>query len=302
MGIHPALAPGYQAVATVGKAAADIYAGVQSGVVKQLYVVGTDPVADGLLNGRGQLDFLVVQELFLTETAQLADVVLPAQSWAEREGTFTSGERRVQRYYPAIQPVGQSREDWRIFGQIAEKLGLAKLAFAASLIFRDISQAVPQYKDMDYRSLARVEEQWPIIGRDDLYYGGTSYDNKSGLGQQWAAAAEAGAVDSFTVADTQTTAAGSIQLVRAAALYTPGILINHAPVLADRLAQPTLYVNEADAGSLAVDEGDVITVNGITAVTVHVNGRAPQGVAVIQGVPYLPGTSEIEIVKAEAVA
>ncbi len=73
--------------------------------VKALYVLGADPVGDGLMAGRGKLDFLVVQELFLTETAREADVVLPAQSWAEREGTFTNGERRVQRYYPAIQPA-----------------------------------------------------------------------------------------------------------------------------------------------------------------------------------------------------
>lgn len=303
MGVHPALMPGYKASEPVGKKAADIYAGVQSGDVRQLYVAGTDPVGDGLLNGRGQLDFLVVQELFLTETAQLADVVLPAQSWAERDGTFTSGERRVQRYYPAIPPVGESREDWRIFGQIGEKMGLGKPAFAASLVFRDISKAVPQYQEMDYRSLARVEEQWPIIGRDDLYYGGTSYDNKSGLGQQWAAAAETGDVDSFAVPDVASAPASGVQLVRAAALYTPGTLINHSEVIAERLAQPALFVNEADAGSLAVNDGDVVSVAGVAGeVRVHVNGRVPQGTAVVQGVPYIPGTTKLELKVAQVAA
>ncbi|MCP4356597.1 MAG: NADH-quinone oxidoreductase subunit NuoG, partial [Chloroflexi bacterium] len=213
MGIHPAYSPGYKALDNPGRDAATIYAGVKSGEVKALYVAGTDPVGDGRLANRGQLEFLVVQELFLTETAQLADVVLPAQSWAERDGTFTSGERRVQRYYPAIQPLGECREDWRIFAQIGEKLGLGKPAFAASLIFRDISKAVPQYKGMDYRSLARVEEQWPIIGRDDLYYGGTSYENKSGLGQQWAAAAESGNVNLFEVGETAVANINGLSLV-----------------------------------------------------------------------------------------
>src|SRR5690606_11939769 len=101
MGIHPAFGPGYVAM-SAGRDAADIYAGAADGRVTALYVMGADPVGDGLMDGRGKLGFLVVQELFLTETAALADVVLPAQSWAEREGTFASGERRVQRYYPAI--------------------------------------------------------------------------------------------------------------------------------------------------------------------------------------------------------
>ncbi len=298
MGVHPAYGPGYKPLDTPGKDAAAIYAGVQSGDINTLYVAGTDPVGDGLMADRGQLDFLVVQELFLTETAKLADVVLPAQSWAEREGTFTSGERRVQRYYPAISPVGESREDWRIFAQIGEKMGLGKPAFAASLVFRDIATAVPYYQGMDYRTLARVTAQWPIIGREDLYYGGTSYDNKSGLGQQWAAAAESGVVELFEVPDVPSPQTGAVRLIRAAALYTPGTLINHSSVLAARMARPTLWVNEADAAQLQVADGYAVTVavNGrdIPA-TVHVNGHALQGTAVLRGVPYMPGVLDFEI-------
>jgi predicted molibdopterin-dependent oxidoreductase YjgC len=87
-----------------------------------------------------------VQELFLTETAKLADVVLPAQSWAEREGTFTSGERRVQRYYPAIPAMGEARPDWQILAQLSERVGMGKPPFAASLVFKEIAAAVPQYR------------------------------------------------------------------------------------------------------------------------------------------------------------
>ena len=81
MGIHPAYEPGYKAAAKVGLTADAVYAGVADGDVQALYLLGADPVGDGLLNGRGELEFLVVQELFLTKTAELADVVLPAQSW-----------------------------------------------------------------------------------------------------------------------------------------------------------------------------------------------------------------------------
>ena len=250
------------------------------GNVKTLYITGADPVGDGLLADRSQLDFLVVQELFLTETAALADVVLPAQSWAEREGTFTSGERRVQRYYPAITPVGESRADWQILAQVGERLDMGKPAFAASLLFRDVAKTVPQYKEMDYRTLARVEEQWPIVGGDDLYYGGTSYKNEAGLGQQWQAEAETGEVAQFDVPDVAAGAKDGLQLVRTAALYTGGTLLNQSDVLAPRMAQPTLSLHVDDAQTLNVADGDKVNITVAdmsVAAQVHVNGNAPAG-------------------------
>ena len=92
------------------------------GSLRALYVMGANPAADSLtaeaLDG---LDFLVVQDLFLTETAQLADVVLPAASFAEAEGTYTNLERRVQRGPQGISPVGDSRADWQILATLAER-------------------------------------------------------------------------------------------------------------------------------------------------------------------------------------
>lgn len=297
MGVHPAFEPGYKAVGESGLGAEEIYAGVADGSVKALFVLGADPVGDGLMNGRGQLDFLVVQELFLTETAALADIVLPAQSWVERDGTFTSGERRVQRYYPALQPVGDSRPDWQILAQIGERVGLDKPPFAASLVFRDIAAAVPQYKGMDYRTLAKVEKQWPEVGGEDLYFGGNAYENRSGLGQQWPVA---GADAPFEVPDAAADAGDGLQVLRIAALYTPGTLIGKSDVLAPRLAPPTLFVNAADAGTFA--EGDAVAVTlgdrTVTAV-VRVDEAAPAGVALLRGVPFVAGTAVAEIARLE---
>ncbi|KAA3656364.1 MAG: hypothetical protein DWQ04_31340 [Chloroflexi bacterium] len=243
---------------------------------------------------------MVVQELFLTETAKMADVILPAQSWAERDGTFTSGERRVQRYYPAIQPLGECRPDWQILTQIGERVGTGKPPLAASLVFRDISRAVPQYKGMDYRTLARVEKQYPDVGGDDLYYGGNSYENKAGLGQQWAAKAESAEIEHFEVLDGNAAKQDGLQLVRTAALFTPGTLINHSPVLADRMAQPTLYLNESDAAAQSVAHGDLVmvTANGQSyQATANVNGAAPEGVALLRGVAYWAGTAVVESIE-----
>ncbi|MCB9420856.1 MAG: NADH-quinone oxidoreductase subunit NuoG [Ardenticatenaceae bacterium] len=295
MGVHPAFGPGYKAV-DAGLDAAAIYTGAANGDVKALYVMGADPVGDGLMAGRGGLDFLVVQELFLTETAAAADVILPAQSWAEREGTYTSGERRVQRYYPAIPPLGENKADWQILAEIGERVGLGKPAFAASLSFRDIANAVPQYKGMDYRSLAKVEEQWPVVGGEDLYYGGTAYDNRAGLGQQWAAAAESAEVAAFDVPDMAPSVPEGLTVIHAAALYTPGTIINHSDVLAPRLAQPTAVINPADAGSVVT--GDMVQVAGITA-QVQLSDKTPAGLVLLRGIPWFGGTAVAQISKLE---
>jgi NADH-quinone oxidoreductase subunit G len=302
MGVLPDLGPGYVELDNFGQDAPRILDRVASGHLKALFVLGTDPVGDGLMAGRGQLEFLVVQELFMTETAQLADVVLPAQSWAEREGTYTSGERRVQRFYPAIRPVGESRADWQILAQLGERVGLGKPAYAASPVFREIAKAVPQYSTMDYRALARVEEQWPPIGREDMYYGGTAYDNRSGLGLQWPAAAESGPVERFSVPDNLGREVGWPAVVWTAALYNPGSLISHTDLLAGRMARPTVYLSSADAGLMAVEDGETVALNvdgSLIEVQAQVSDGTPDGLALVRGVPAFSPQAAAEITKLE---
>jgi len=286
MGIHPAYAPGYRAAPSAGLNADEIYAAAADGGLRALFVAGADPVGDGLMDGRGGLAFLVVQELFLTPTAELADVVLPAQSWAEREGTFTNGERRVQRYYPGIPAMGEARPDWQILAQLGERVGLGKPPFAASLVFKEIAAAVPQYAGMDYRSLANVEPQWPIIGRSDMYYGGTAYDNRWGLGQQWPAAAEAGPVESYELAPeppAATPADGHIDILRVPALYAPGTLINRSAILRDRLARPALLLNPDDAAALMIADGAEMPTDGDGVLTVALSEDVPAGLGLVRG-------------------
>jgi len=251
--------------------------------------------------GRGQLDFLVVQELFLTETAAMADVVLPAQSWVERDGTFTSGERRVQRYYPAIQGVGDSRPDWQILALVGERVGLDKPPAAAGQIFNEIGKTVPQYKGLDYRTLAQVEKQWPDVGGDDLYYGGNAFKNGSGLGRQWLPVANG--VEPFDVSDSAPLAeTDGLRAVRVAALYTPGMLINKSLVLDSRLAKPTLLLHANDAVELALDDGDHVSIEvdgrDLDAMTV-ISSNVQQGLALLRGVPYISGILDVQVSKIE---
>jgi NADH-quinone oxidoreductase subunit G len=251
-----------------------------------------------LIFDRGQLDFLVVQDMFLTESAQLADVVLPSQSWAEREGTFTSGERRVQRFYSALPPVGESRADWQILAQLGERLGLGKPPYAVSLVFREISQNVAQYGEMTYRTLARSEEQWPKVGGDDMYYGGTAYDNQSGLGQQWPVTAESTLVDHYDIPETPDSGGSGLVAVQTAALYQPGTLVDKSGVIASRVARPVVFIHMDDAERLSVSDGDAVTlqVNG-TAVEgqAYVNGHTSPGTILLRGTKAMPGNGLIAV-------
>jgi NADH-quinone oxidoreductase subunit G len=151
---------------------------------KVVYLVAADPADDDpkLAEALKSAKAVIVQGIFLTETTKLADVVLPAQAFAERDGSYTSGERRVQRFYPATPPLGESKADYAITAAIAEATGLEVEGRSARLVMDRLAATVPAFTGISYRKLAEVTEQWPIVGRGDLYYGGTTYENSQGLG------------------------------------------------------------------------------------------------------------------------
>ena len=162
-----------------------------SGELKALYVMGENPmVADPDINharkALAQLDFLVVQDIFMSETAELADVVLPAASYAEKDGTFTATDRRVQRVCKAVDPPGEARQDWEIVGQLAELMGYDHLQYESpEEIMEEIARLTPIYGGVSYERMARGEVlHWPIPGAD---HAGTPYLHKGkfsrGLGR-----------------------------------------------------------------------------------------------------------------------
>ncbi|HHX75463.1 MAG TPA: molybdopterin-dependent oxidoreductase, partial [Firmicutes bacterium] len=107
------------------------------------------------------LDFLVVQDLFLTETARYADVVLPAVSWAEKEGTFVNTERRVQKVNRALRPRGDARPDWQIITDLANKMGLNWQYQCPEDIFREITSLTPSFAGITYDRLGITGIHWP---------------------------------------------------------------------------------------------------------------------------------------------
>jgi NADH-quinone oxidoreductase subunit G len=129
--------------------------------------------------------FTVASELFMTPVAQMADIVLPALSNAERDGSYTSGDRRVQRFYSAIAGMGHGKPDWWAAQEIARRLGVDWGFSSAGQIFADMAENCSYYSGLTYEALSQTEAQWPPVGREDLYYGGTAYDNSGGVGVRY---------------------------------------------------------------------------------------------------------------------
>jgi len=185
LGALPNVYPGYQAVtdsvikekfetawgcslsAQPGLTLAEILEAAYQEQIKAVYIMGENPMlsepeAKHAEEALKKLEFLVVQDIFLSETAQLAHVVLPGVTFAERDGTFTNTERRVQRVRKAIEPVGDSKPDWWITCQIAQRMGSRGFDFThPSQIMEEIASLTPSYGGISYERLENGGLQWP---------------------------------------------------------------------------------------------------------------------------------------------
>lgn len=160
----------------------DMFDAAVRGDLKAMYIMGEDPVlsdanAKHVRAGLESLDFLVVQNLFLTETAKLADVVLPAASFAEKDGTFTNTERRVQRVRKAIEPVGGSRPDGDIITGLSARLGYPMTYSGPEEIMAEIAALTPVYAGVTYPRIDAAGLQWPVPSAD---HPGTAYLHDGG--------------------------------------------------------------------------------------------------------------------------
>ena len=195
LGALPNVYPGYQQVTSPearakfeaawetglsgenGLTVVEIMHAAVDGRIQGMYVMGENPMmSDPDLNHVRQalesLDFLVVQDIFMSETAQMADVVLPAVSYAEKEGTVTNTERRVQMMHRAIPPVGESRPDWQILCDIGTGLGYPMAYDSPAEIMDEIAEVAPSYGGIHYDRLNGDGLQWPCPDRS---HPGTPY-------------------------------------------------------------------------------------------------------------------------------
>ncbi|MFN8485529.1 MAG: NADH-quinone oxidoreductase subunit NuoG [Anaerolineae bacterium] len=318
MGVQPARLPGYvpvdgdtSAFASVWDAPIPTQPGLHAGqmlqpqAVRALYVMAADPLSENPESAAAlaDLEFLVVQELFLTETAARAHVVLPAASWAERDGTFTTTDRRVQKFAPAIRKLGQTRLDWEIIAEIAQRVratddrhergdGRRSMARDWTYVTADqIKAEIAELSPMHAGAEAADEGMATLRGRppfEGFVQTGTSFKFQAENDYQWPTAADGGNAPSphWIASDSQPieAPAGQLLLAPVRLLFDHGTLIGKSPLLARRTPGPFVAVNPADAVRLGIPMDaavEVATTAGKGEFTARITAMAPEGMLLV---------------------
>ena len=248
------------------------------GKLKGMFVMGEDPVltdpdANHVRKSFEALEFLVVQDLFMTETATYADVFLPAACYAEKDGTFTNTERRVQRVRQAVEAPGQCRLDWEIICDLARRMGYQMEYSCAEEIFEEIRKLTPSYAGISYQRIEKVGLQWPC---PDEQHEGTKYLHKGSFprgkgllqGIEYEAPAEL------------TNKAFPKLLTTGRMLYHYNIMTRHSKNLDTLRPHELAEINPIDATEVGVLDGDQIRVSsrrGSVITKVKVTERVSPG-------------------------
>jgi len=244
-----------------GLGARAMLAAAGDGKMDALYVVAEDPLSsypdrDSVAKALEQVPFLVVQDLFLSPTAEQADVVFPAASFAEKDGTFTNAERRIQRVCSGIKSPGEARTDGAILAALAGKLGSSLSFTGPAAIFAEIGKEVPAYAEFNFNE----------IGPQGVVWGGETLQPVS---RKLLAVAGGAVVD------------GEFRLVTGSALYHSGTVSTRAKGPMAVLAEAYVELCREDAAQLQVADGDLVKVSGNGAelkLKVKVGNRLPKGV------------------------
>ncbi len=165
---HYARVYGVEVPGEVGLRIPEMFAAAREGKLKALWVMGedllqTDPNSCEVRYSLSRLDFLVVQELFMTETAAIADVVLPASSHFEKSGTFTNGERRIQRVNRVVEPLEGTLPDGQIVIEVMRRMGYPQPDYDAAALLEEIAAAVPFFAGVRWDRLGDDGLQWPVL-------------------------------------------------------------------------------------------------------------------------------------------
>lgn len=242
----------------VGLTLSEIMDEAADGDIRFMYIMGenpmvSDPDINHVTHALESVDFLVVQDIFMTETAEKADVILPASSFAEKDGTFSNTERRVQRVRKAIEPIGDSKPDWQILMDIMNYLGYDKKYFDPSEIMDEIAQVTPSYGGISYKRLEKGGIQWPCTSADDE---GTKYLHKEAISRGKGLFMPAEHVDSAEMPDRDYPY-----------VFTTGRILYHyhTRTMTGRVEglnqlAPSSYVeiNEITARKLGIADGDTV--------------------------------------------
>ncbi len=259
---------------------------ILAGQIRALFIAGGNPVMSHPDTKRfqqslGKLDFLVVADLFLTETARHADIVLPAAGWAEKDGTVTNTERRVQRVRATVAPPGEARADWWIFQSLAQAMGCKAMAYAGPQeIWEDMRRGAPaEYAGISYARLDQTHGLcWPCPTED---HPGTPILH---VGGHFATPSGKAALRPVQLVDDAEARNDSypFTLITGRRVYHfgTGTMTRRAPLLAQIGPEALIELNFGDAVALAVRDGDFIkvsTMRGEVIAKAWVTERVPRG-------------------------
>ncbi len=249
-----------------------------------LVIAGADVACDPAWAEALDKAYVIYLDLFEGATAAFADVVLPIQSFAERDGTFTNAMRRVQRFYTAHGPVGQSLPAWEAIARLGQRAGFEKPRRSSAMMMKALTENVRLYEDMGYVALSKAEPQFPPIGESPGFYGGASKAPAGGTGIQWPSKAEGRGKLTVKAVEAAAAAEGDLVISPVRRLYDRAPEFSASKLMHGRIPQPFVALNSADADKLGIADGDQVVVRAAGSaleVQAVVDGYAPQGVALV---------------------
>ena len=299
LGPLPATLPGYQSVKDpkarekfekawgvpisdkIGLKSVEMLDECKAGKFKGLFILGEDPAqTDPDLNHVNKalesVEFLVVQDIFHTETTKYADVILPGASFAEKDGTFTNGERRVQRVRKAIEPLA-GKAEWQVISELATKMGYPQSYSNPSEIMDEIASLVTQYGGISYERLEKQSLQWPCPTKD---HPGTTtmYTDLFARPNGLALFMSLDHKGSGEVPDKEYPLVLITGRVREH--YNNGSMTRRVPGIIELVPEELVEINPADAEKLKIKSGDMVTVSskrGSVKAKAKVTNRSQKG-------------------------
>lgn len=286
----------------------EIFDEIEKGNIKALYQVGENPIlseadSNHVKRALDNLDFFVVQDIFMTESAQYADVVLPAASFAEKDGTFTNTERRVQRVRKAVVPEGDAKCDWWIASEIAKRMGAKGFDYnSASDIMDEINKVAPIYGGITFERIENEGLQWPCPTTDHpgtKFLHSEKFTKPNGLGKlfplTYKASVELPDKDYPLLLTTD----------RSLYHYHTSTMTRKVEGLEILDGEEFLKVNPEDADQMGIKDGEYVTVRsrrGDVKVKIKITHIVPKGIASLTFHFHETPTNELTICALDPVA
>jgi formate dehydrogenase major subunit len=247
-----------------GLTVVEIMHGALEGSIKGMYIMGenpflSDPNVNKVRKGLGQLEFLAVQDIFLTETAEFADVILPASSYMEKLGTYTNTDRRVQIGRPVLDLPGEARLDWQILCDLSTRMGYPMEYASPEEIFAEFAGLTEAYSTLSYANLGESGKLWPNPNPEEddgpVVLFGEGFPTESGRAKfvpaTWAEAPELPDDEYPLILNTG----------RVLEHWHTGSMTRRAAVLDQIEPEAFVSMHPEDAAELGIDEDDFVEVS-----------------------------------------